>query len=224
MPCFAHCGAARLPVTPPVTPPLPAASWETCGNRTIVQPHGVELKRSRETLTRHHEHRRTAQEAARAEQAARDARVAEEAERLTAAASEAGVAEIKLRAITRIGEISAELETGKGNGRGQVLPSGGKYKAATLKAAGISTSSAQRADQLGGLVAGLTSRNVRNSFRTFRWSPTRFTLPRLRLEVREDVEPYPYRFAALARSPAPAHQRRGIGLRVATALPLRLEG
>lgn len=59
------------------------------------------------------------------------------------------VAEIKLRAITRIGEISAELEKAQPmNGKGAGLPNGGKTKAQTLKAAGISTSVAHRAEKL----------------------------------------------------------------------------
>jgi hypothetical protein len=38
----------------------------------------------------------------------------------------------------RIGELSAELEKGKaaGRGRGKELPTGGKFKAQALKAAG----------------------------------------------------------------------------------------
>ncbi len=57
------------------------------------------------------------------------------------------VAEIKLRAVVRIGELSAGLETGKGAGRGKgkELPTGGKFKAEVLKTAGISTSAANRA-------------------------------------------------------------------------------
>lgn len=60
------------------------------------------------------------------------------------------VAEIKLRAITRIGEISRELETAPhGPGRGKSHANDGKpFKAATLKAAGISTSTAHRAEKL----------------------------------------------------------------------------
>jgi 16S rRNA G966 N2-methylase RsmD len=62
------------------------------------------------------------------------------------------VAEIKLRAITRIGEISAELETAPGVGghNRQALPVDGKSvtKAEVLKRAGISTSAAHRAEKL----------------------------------------------------------------------------
>ena len=49
----------------------------------------------------------------------------------------------------RIGELSAELETAKPlNGKGAGLPSGGKTKAEVLRRAGISTSAAQRAEQM----------------------------------------------------------------------------
>lgn len=65
------------------------------------------------------------------------------------------VAEIKLRAITRIGEISAELETvphkidGRNSDGSVRVASGGKPdKASVLKAAGISTSAAHRAEKL----------------------------------------------------------------------------
>jgi hypothetical protein len=53
-------------------------------------------------------------------------------------------------AYVRIGEISRGLETAPhGPGRGKSLPTNGKpFKAATLKAAGISTSAAHRAEQL----------------------------------------------------------------------------
>ena len=57
-------------------------------------------------------------------------------------------AEIKLRAQRKIGEISRGLEKGKGQGRGQVLPTGGKYKKDTLKAAGVSTSAANRCEEI----------------------------------------------------------------------------
>lgn len=64
--------------------------------------------------------------------------------------AEGWVAEIKLRAVMRIGELSRELETAKPvNGKGAGLPSGGKTKAQTLKTAGISTSAAHRAEQIG---------------------------------------------------------------------------
>lgn len=59
------------------------------------------------------------------------------------------VAEIKLRAITRIGEISRELEEAPGLRTDKPLASNGKRsKAETLKAAGISTSAAHRAEKL----------------------------------------------------------------------------
>lgn len=53
------------------------------------------------------------------------------------------------RATMRIGELSQELETAKLAGRGTVsLPSGGKTKAAVLKAAGLSLAAAHRAERL----------------------------------------------------------------------------
>ena len=56
-------------------------------------------------------------------------------------------AEIKLRAQRRIGEISASLETQQG--KTQLLPTGGKkFKADALAEAGISTSTANRYEQL----------------------------------------------------------------------------
>lgn len=60
------------------------------------------------------------------------------------------VAEIKLRAVRRIGELSAALETAPhGPGRGKSLPADGKpFKASVLKYAGISTSTAHRAEQV----------------------------------------------------------------------------
>jgi hypothetical protein len=61
-------------------------------------------------------------------------------------------AEIRVRAALKIGEISVELPTGHKVGpRDTVqLPSGGKLKAAVLAEAGISTSTAQRYEQLAG--------------------------------------------------------------------------
>jgi len=58
------------------------------------------------------------------------------------------VAEIKLRACVRIGEISSELEKAPRGGKGgtRKLPNGGKN--AILKTAGISTSAAQRYEKL----------------------------------------------------------------------------
>ena len=62
---------------------------------------------------------------------------------------ECWVSEIKARAYIRIGEISRELETSKGGSNPQAtLPGGGKSKSATLRDAGISTSTAHRAEQL----------------------------------------------------------------------------
>jgi hypothetical protein len=63
----------------------------------------------------------------------------------------AQVEEIRLRACIRIGQLSRELETAEANGRGPVsLPSSGKRKADALAEAGISTSTAQRYEQLAG--------------------------------------------------------------------------
>jgi hypothetical protein len=56
------------------------------------------------------------------------------------------MAEIRLRAYRRIGEISRELETAEAHGGKIWLPDGGKTKAAVLKAAGLSTSVAQRCE------------------------------------------------------------------------------
>ena len=59
------------------------------------------------------------------------------------------VAEIKLRAVVRIGELSADLEDGRGSN--QHLPTNGKLlKSAVLRSAGISTSAAHRAERLAG--------------------------------------------------------------------------
>lgn len=60
------------------------------------------------------------------------------------------VAEIKIRAILRIGELSADLDKAQTQGKnGTVrLPASGKSKAAALRAAGISTSVANRAECL----------------------------------------------------------------------------
>lgn len=63
---------------------------------------------------------------------------------------EAWVAEIKLRATQRIGELSVELEKGAGR-PSKNLPNDGKnFKAAALADAGISTSTAHRAEELAG--------------------------------------------------------------------------
>jgi hypothetical protein len=60
-------------------------------------------------------------------------------------------AEIRLRACQRIGEISRDLEKAQYNkGHGTVVPSDGKYKAEVLAEAGISTSTAQRYEELAG--------------------------------------------------------------------------
>jgi hypothetical protein len=60
-------------------------------------------------------------------------------------------AEIKLRACVKIGEISLELEKAQYNkGHGTVVPSDGKYKEQQLKESGISTSTANRYEELVG--------------------------------------------------------------------------
>lgn len=60
-------------------------------------------------------------------------------------------AEIKLRAAIRIGEISRELEKAEPNhGHGAGLPISGKTKEQALAEAGISTSTAQRYEELTG--------------------------------------------------------------------------
>ena len=57
--------------------------------------------------------------------------------------------EIKLRARRRIGEISKTLEKGTGRPSKKIIPGGGKNsKRDTLKAAGISTSAAQRCEKI----------------------------------------------------------------------------
>jgi hypothetical protein len=59
------------------------------------------------------------------------------------------MSEIRLRAIAQIGKISKELEKAEyTKGHGTVIPSSGKYKAEQLADAGISTSTANRYEQL----------------------------------------------------------------------------
>ena len=53
-----------------------------------------------------------------------------------------------MSAYIRIGEISRELEKAKPGPAGEIVPSAGKSKSATLRDAGISTSTAHRAEQL----------------------------------------------------------------------------
>jgi hypothetical protein len=61
----------------------------------------------------------------------------------------AWMSEIRLRAMTRIGELSRELEKAKPDkGHGAGLPTTGKTKEEQLEAAGISTSAAQRYEKL----------------------------------------------------------------------------
>lgn len=63
---------------------------------------------------------------------------------------EAWLAEIKLRAMRRIGELSAELDKAKpgGTGGGAKVPPLGRSKVDTLKAAGISKSAADRCEKI----------------------------------------------------------------------------
>ncbi len=62
---------------------------------------------------------------------------------------EVQVAEIKLRALRRMGELSKALEKVTTIGGGEVgIPSGGKPKSEQLADAGVSTSAANRAEQL----------------------------------------------------------------------------
>ena len=66
------------------------------------------------------------------------------------------ISEIKLRATRRIGELSRELEKAtpdKGHGAG--LPTGGKTKNEALKAAGLSTSSAHRCEQVAAIAPAI---------------------------------------------------------------------
>ena len=59
------------------------------------------------------------------------------------------VAEIKLRATVRMGELSAGLEKAQPkNGKGSGLPTTGKTKKQTLADAGVSTSTAQRCERI----------------------------------------------------------------------------
>ncbi|GEM_PF-3279658 len=60
------------------------------------------------------------------------------------------VAEIRLRAVIRIGELSRELEKGKhgGKGGGSKVPLMVLSKIQILKSAGISKSQAQRSERL----------------------------------------------------------------------------
>jgi len=66
---------------------------------------------------------------------------------------ELGAAEIKLRAVRRIGELSSELETAQGFA--SIRPDGGTNatKLSVLKGAGISTSAAQRYERVAAIPA-----------------------------------------------------------------------
>ncbi len=62
---------------------------------------------------------------------------------------ECQMADIQGRAMIRLGELSAALDTSKGGSNPEAtLPTGGTSKTETLKAAGISKSTANRAEQL----------------------------------------------------------------------------
>lgn len=65
---------------------------------------------------------------------------------------EVQVAEIKLRALRRMGELSKALETAESRHR-TTLPNGGKSKSEQLDDAGVSTSAAHRAEQLADIPA-----------------------------------------------------------------------
>jgi hypothetical protein len=65
-------------------------------------------------------------------------------------AMETWVSEIHKRACIRIGQLSRELETAEHEGPGAVIPSSGKYKRDALADAGISTTTANRYEQLAG--------------------------------------------------------------------------
>jgi ParB family chromosome partitioning protein len=67
-------------------------------------------------------------------------------------------AEIKTRAMRRIGELSADLETARGPN--SKLPSGGKYKTEVLAEAGISTSTANRCEKLAAIPEDIFEENV----------------------------------------------------------------
>lgn len=71
------------------------------------------------------------------------------------------IAEIKLRARRRIGELSHGLEKGGGPGRGKRLPSAEKsFKTAKLKAAGISSSVANRCEKLASIAEEEFERHI----------------------------------------------------------------
>jgi hypothetical protein len=84
--------------------------------------------------------------------------IKDEAEKLAAYArivndveAEMKFAELRLRAVQRLGELSIALDKAKLAGKGTVcLPNGGKTKAQALADVGISTSTAQRYEQLAG--------------------------------------------------------------------------
>jgi N6-adenosine-specific RNA methylase IME4 len=75
---------------------------------------------------------------------------------------EADAWEIRKRAEARLGELSAILDKAGGPGRGKRLPTSGKsFKTASLKAAGISTSAANRYEQFSKLPESERERRIR---------------------------------------------------------------
>jgi len=74
---------------------------------------------------------------------------------------EADAWEIRKRAEDKLGELSAALDKGGGPGRGKRLPTKGKsFKTTALKAAGISTSAANRYEQFHNLPAKERERRI----------------------------------------------------------------
>ena len=73
------------------------------------------------------------------------------------------MSEIRLRAMTRIGELSLELEKAQG-ARTELLPTAGKKsKEKQLKVAGVSTSAAQRYEHLSASEEQLAPQELRRS-------------------------------------------------------------
>jgi len=73
--------------------------------------------------------------------------------------------EIRLRAYQRIGELSRDLEkAGFIPGKGACVPSDGKTKEQTLAEAGISTSTANRYEELAGPKSQVSEPHGRGSF------------------------------------------------------------
>jgi hypothetical protein len=151
---------ARLEAVPDQSPEYHAALAENCSRHQAAQdPYQLALREHQRALpdliSKYERMRRALAECRRVDEA-KD--IHDKAEALRAYARqrhdlelEIMVAEIKLRAYRRIGEISAELEKAPhGPGRGNKRhPAGGtSFKRDTLKRAGISRSSAHRAERL----------------------------------------------------------------------------